>query len=244
MAFAKRYVLLLLLTFIPANAQKSTVSLQNSDQIQAAQFNDTAKKKLAPNYPYLAQFIVDRFNLQSNTGIGLDIGGGPGDLTIELCKRATSMYWIVADINPYYAHYFYERTIEYNLNDRATFIKADVHSLPFRDNYADVVVSRGSVQFWQDKEKAFTEILRVLKPGGAAMIGRGFSENLPLETAKAIRGHQGGKMPRYKPAETARELELILQKLNVNDYEIQLPHAEQNEVSYGFWILFKNPAVN
>jgi ubiquinone/menaquinone biosynthesis C-methylase UbiE len=243
MAFVKRSILLLLLyiLIIPANAQKSTTSLRNSAQSQAAQFNDTAKNKLAPNYPYLAQFIIDRFKLQSKTGIGLDIGGGPGDLTVELCKRTSSMYWIVADINPWYADYFYQRVKKNNLFDRAAFIQADVHSLPFRDNYADVVVSRGSVQFWQDKEKAFSEIIRVLKPGGAAIIGRGFSENLPLGIAHQIRAKQGGKMPSYNPAETAHELEIILQKLNVTDYEIQLPREDQKEVSYGFWILFKKP---
>ena len=241
MIHVKRYIILsLIIAFtFPAFAQKSNASLQNSDKNQAAQFNDTAKNKLAPNYPYLAQFIVDRFKLQSKTGIGLDIGGGPGDLTVELCKRTSSMYWIVADINPWYADYFYQRVKKHTLFDRAAFIQADVHSLPFRDNYADVVVSRGSVQFWQDKKKAFSEIIRVLKPGGAAIIGRGFSENLPMKVAKQIRAKQGGKMPNYNPVETARELEQILQKLNVTHYEIQLPREDQNEVSYGFWIMFK-----
>jgi len=37
-----------------------------------------------------------------------------------------------------------------------------------------LIVSRGSVFFWEDKTKAFKEIYRVLKPNGITYIGGGF----------------------------------------------------------------------
>jgi ubiquinone/menaquinone biosynthesis C-methylase UbiE len=46
--------------------------------------------------------------------------------------------------------------------------------MPFPDNFADLIVSRGSVFFWEDKVGAFEEIYRVLKPNGRTYIGGGF----------------------------------------------------------------------
>ena len=39
-------------------------------------------------------------------------------------------------------------------------------NLPVEDNWADVVISNGVINLCADKRKVFTEILRVLRPGG------------------------------------------------------------------------------
>ena len=53
-------------------------------------------------------------------------------------------------------------------------VLGDVHSIPFDDDSMDLVVSRGSVFFWSDRTRAFSECRRVLRPGGKAYIGGGF----------------------------------------------------------------------
>jgi SAM-dependent methyltransferase len=118
---------------------------------------------------------------------------------------------------------------------------ADAQALPFRDNYADVVVSRGSFPFWEDKRLGFAEVYRVLKPGGVAYIGRGFSENLPVETARTIRDRQkqGGKQgpPPYNVDETERELRSIMRSLKIKHYTIHRPQPPGSEgINYGIWI--------
>ena len=117
------------------------------------------------------------------------------------------------------------------------FVFADAHYLPFRDNYADVIVSRGSLQFWQDREQVFAEIYRVLKPGGHAFVGRGFSGNMPLEVAKQVRMKQGGG-PKYNPADTASELEGIMKNLGISNFEIIRPRMDQEQLNYGVWVVF------
>lgn len=47
---------------------------------------------------------------------------------------------------------------------------------PVGDEAFDLVVSRESYHFWQNLPTAFTEILRVMKPGGTAYIGGGGTE--------------------------------------------------------------------
>ena len=45
-------------------------------------------------------------------------------------------------------------------------IQGDVGNLPFEDSTFDVVLSMNGFHAFPDKEKAFDEVLRVLKPGG------------------------------------------------------------------------------
>jgi ubiquinone/menaquinone biosynthesis C-methylase UbiE len=199
-----------------------------------------SRKGLAPVYAPLAEQIVSDFSLSEKDDIGIDVGSGPGTLIVELCKR-TRMHWINADINPNYFANFYRLAEENDVGQQVSAIFADAHSLPFRDNYADIIVSRGSYHFWEDKVKAFGEIYRVLKPGAVAYIGRGFSRTLPVETAKKIRTRQGKKM-KYDVNEKAKELLNIMNKLGIKNYRIDIPKPAGSEnVNYGIWIEFHKP---
>ncbi|MEA4937123.1 MAG: arsenite methyltransferase [Paludibacter sp.] len=46
------------------------------------------------------------------------------------------------------------------------FVQGDIESMPFSDNGFDVIVSNCVLNLVPDKVKAFSEIIRVLKPGG------------------------------------------------------------------------------
>ena len=159
-------------------------------------------------------------------------------------RARTKLHWVNADINPHSFPYFYKQAEECGFGHRVSAIFADAHSLPFHDDYADIVVSRGSFHFWTDKVQAFSEIYRVLKPGAVAYIGRGFSENLPVETARQIRAKQRGKM-KYDAAKTADELHNIMTELEIRDYHIHRPQPPGSEkVNYGIWVEFHKPEAN
>ncbi|TVQ08556.1 MAG: methyltransferase domain-containing protein, partial [Bacteroidetes bacterium] len=46
------------------------------------------------------------------------------------------------------------------------FVAGDIEEMPLEDNQFDVVISNCVLNLVPDKDKAFAEILRVLKPGG------------------------------------------------------------------------------
>jgi SAM-dependent methyltransferase len=50
--------------------------------------------------------------------------------------------------------------------DNVQFIQGDIENLPLESNVADVVISNCVLNLVPDKAKAFSEIYRVLKPGG------------------------------------------------------------------------------
>ncbi|MDX9981491.1 MAG: class I SAM-dependent methyltransferase, partial [Lentisphaeria bacterium] len=166
----------------------STPSLPvGKEQAAAERMIRSSETTLAPVYAPLAEHLVAELALADRTGIGIDLGSGPGTLIVELCPRSPGMHWINADINPHFFAYFCRLAEKHGVAQQVSAVFADAQNLPFRDNYADVVVSRGTYHFWPDRAAGFREIHRILKPGGAAYIGRGFPPNLPAETARAIR---------------------------------------------------------
>ena len=203
----------------------------------ALQMIKASREVLAPVYAPLAEQIVADFDLDKKTGIGIDLGSGPGTLIVELCKR-TRLHWINADINPHFFPYFYKGAEKHGFGHRVSAIFADAHALPFRDNYADIIVSRGSFHSWENKVQAFREVYRVLKPGAVAYIGRGFPENLSVETAKKIRAKQCGKI-NYDLKKTANELRKAMNDLGIKEYRIHRPKpAVSEKVNYGIWVEF------
>ncbi len=199
-----------------------------------------SRDTLAPVYAPLAEQLAADLNLREKEGVGIDVGSGPGTLIVELCER-TKLHWVNADINPDFFPPFFEMASNRGFAGRVSAMFADVHDLPFHDNYADVIVSRGSFPFWENKTRGFREIYRVLKPGAVAYIGRGFSRNLPVKTAGAIRAKQGKKM-KYDRAEKAEELRKIMDTLGIRTFKIHEPSPPGSEdVNYGVWIEFHKP---
>ena len=54
--------------------------------------------------------------------------------------------------------------------ENVTFIEADAERLPFDDDSFDVVISNGVIDLIPDKDAVFSEIFRVLVPGGRIQI--------------------------------------------------------------------------
>ena len=192
-------------------------------------------------YSELADYLVRRFDLSEKTGVGIDIGGGPGDLIVHLAKRTRQYYWINADINTWCVRPFTVNTLKENIAHRTGFVFADACALPFRDNYADIAVSRGSYQFWPDLEKGMSEILRVLRSGGVAFVGRGVAPTMPeAEVRKLAKaGRIGG--PKYDPDKDAERFRDLMQKLGIPQFEVIRNIPEDPNLNYGVWLYFRKP---
>jgi ubiquinone/menaquinone biosynthesis C-methylase UbiE len=142
------------------------------DRQGALQMNEVAKTVFAPIYPVIARNALAVTGISS--GICLDLGSGPGMLAMAVAQEAPEMEVISFDFSGYARILAQENILEAGLSDRVRLAEGDVHAMPFEDGYANLVVSRGSLFFWEDLKGAFSEILRVLAPGGATYIGGGF----------------------------------------------------------------------
>ena len=216
----------------------------DADRARAAErMIQASRSRLAPVYAPLAEHLVAHLDLADAEGVGIDVGGGPGTLVVELATR-TRMHWVNADINPHFFAPLYRRAEAAGVAHRVSAVRADARRLPFRSDWARAVVSRGSFHFWggrDDRKRGLAEIYRVLAPGGVAYIGRGFSPNLPVETARRIRAGQGKTM-QYDRRELGRQLAGIMKELGIADYTVHLPDPPGAKgFHYGVWIEFRKP---
>lgn len=231
-----------LLPIAPAVRAAQPGGAREHTKADAERMIAAAEGTLAPVYAPLGEEIVERLGLAERPGVGIDLGSGPGTLIIELCRR-TRMHWINADINPHFFPYFFRKAEAAGCSGRVSAVRADACVLPFRDGFADVVVSRGSFQFWPDLGQGLAEVYRVLSPGGVAWIGRGFPERLPPEVAAGVREHQGKGM-KYDVDQTEQQLRDLLRALGIADYRIHRPRRDRpNGINYGLWLEFRKPAA-
>jgi ubiquinone/menaquinone biosynthesis C-methylase UbiE len=145
------------------------------DRDGALQMNDVAKTIFAPIYPVIAQNALSVTGI--SRGICLDLGSGPGMLAMAMARAAPEMKVISFDFSGAARAIAQENIDEACLGQRVTISRGDVHDMPFEDGCTDLIVSRGSLFFWEDLKGAFSEILRVLAPGGATYIGGGFGNS-------------------------------------------------------------------
>jgi SAM-dependent methyltransferase len=227
------------LAITPGQASESPPGPKNEPTREGAErMIRAAEGGLAPVYGPLAEEIVERLELADQEGVGIDVGSGPGTLILELCRH-TKLHWINADLNPHFFPYFFGKADAAGLSGRVSAIRVDACALPLREDLADVIVSRGSLQFWTDLRQGISEIQRVLKPGGVAYLGRGLPERMPLETARKLR-EERGEGPKYDPDQTEQQLREIMKSLGIEDYRIHRPRRNNPEgVNYGVWLQFR-----
>lgn len=123
-------------------------------------------------YESLAQQIIEDYGIVE--GRCLDVGTGRGMVGLEIAKRS-SLRLCLLDANGDVLVETEDNLRQQGMADRATVIRAAVENLPFIDDYFELIVSRGSIFFWNEVSRGLQEIHRVLKPGGVAFVGGGAS---------------------------------------------------------------------
>lgn len=199
----------------------------------ASEFDDIAQHIFFPIYAVIADDALKETGVCS--GRMLDLGCGGGHLGLHVLK-ATNMTGTFLDINPDAIDILEKRAAEWGVEQRVTALTGDVHSLTFADAAFDLIVSRGSFQFWKEPEKAYAEIYRVLAPGGRTYIGRGMGNG-------ALMAEIVPKMKKRSPdwpACTQRNGNGYQMK----DYErlltdMRIPHRLIDDEEKGTWIVIE-----
>ena len=196
----------------------------------------TKEHRFAGMYPLLAKEIIDKYGILE--GVCLDIGMGSAALSIELAK-ITDLEIIALDAEPEAIEIAKENCVMHSVPEgRIRFVWAAVEKMPLPEGRADLILSRGSIPFWADLVAAFSEIYRVLAPGGKAIVGCGFSHYQPLAQVKAMRPSWTpgilAERTRWKKGKTLVE---TLRRAAVETYEIL-------DDEYGTWVEITKPKEN
>lgn len=206
-------------------------------EINAAEFDKVARGAFAPIYPVIAGQIKEKTGICK--GICVDIGCGGGYLGLALAN-ITDLNVCLFDLLPEMQAIAESNIDARDLADRVTAVLGDVHQLPFADRSVDLLISRGSIFFWEDQAKALKEIYRVLAPGGRTFIGGGFgTPELKAQIMEKMRQQDPSWDSTLKNrigSTSVEHFSAVLEKAGVSDYTIDRSDA-------GMWIIMRRELV-
>ncbi len=100
----------------------------------------------------------------------LEIGPGPGYYGLEWLKRTNETTLTGLEISPAMIRLAEKNAIQYDLSTRVTYQEGNALKMPFSHETFDFAFSNGSLHEWENAGEVFSEIYRVLKCGGRAII--------------------------------------------------------------------------
>jgi ubiquinone/menaquinone biosynthesis C-methylase UbiE len=183
-------------------------------------FDAIVREVFAPIYPVIASQIVRQTRIAD--GVCLDAGCGTGALGRAIAQLGGFRVTFFDQSEPMLAlAQQYAETEE--IAARSSFVLGDIHAIPLPSESVDLVISRGSTFFWDDWERAYGEILRVLRRGGQAYIGGGFG-NAALREQIIVtmreRTPEWEKRAKDRSKKIRDELPEILERLRPASFEI------------------------
>ena len=100
----------------------------------------------------------------------LDLATGTADLAIALAKHTPQAHIIGMDISEKMLEIGKAKIVKQNLESQVEMRFGDAARLPFADNRFDTVTVAFGIRNFEDLDKGLSEISRVLKPSGRAVI--------------------------------------------------------------------------
>lgn len=150
---------------------------EESKSTQVRQMFDT----IAPAYDSLNRMmtfgidkrwrrIAMKYLAEHNPGLILDVATGTGDLPLLMEKMLSPQKITGIDLSEGMLDIARKKIREHNLNDVIEFFREDCLSLSFPDNNFDAVTVAFGVRNFEHLEQGYSEMYRVLKPGGVLIV--------------------------------------------------------------------------
>lgn len=179
-------------------------------------------------------------------GVWMDLGAGSGGVGLALA-RCTASTIVLLDPDSDALQTALKQAREFGLARRVAALQARVESIPLPDDCIDLAVSRGSIFFWEDRVQGLREVYRILRPGGAAMIGGGLGETYPEWARREFtrRRHEGVRRQgpdaygRFAEARSAETFRRLAEEAGWVDFEVVGDGAadpESPQAGLGIWL--------
>ncbi len=202
------------------------------------------QKPLPDQYATVAEDVLD--HVGDRGGVWLDVGSGPGGLGLALAERHSGIT-LLLDPNPGSLRKALDAAHARGLSSCVAAVIGTAEAPPLPDESVDVVVSRGSFFFWQDRAEGLRRLYRLLRPGGKAMIGGGLGSKYPAWAREAFIRRQRERMTDPAERETFREarspatFERLAREAGLRDFEVVGKgglDANDPDTGRGIWLRF------
>lgn len=206
-----------------------------------------SRPNLPDYYRTVAQDIVGYVDWKD--GMWMDIGCGSGELGLavaSVCKGSM----ILLDPNEQALKEAVRKAVERGLRNRVVPVGGTAESIPFPSGTVDVVFSRGSIFFWKDRPAGVSEVYRVLRPGGRAMLGGGLGRAYPdwarrefiRRRCEGARKQGGNALRSFQEVRSRDTFQRWAEEAGLADFEVvgepRLPENASN-APLGIWLRFQ-----
>jgi ubiquinone/menaquinone biosynthesis C-methylase UbiE len=195
----------------------------------AEKYDKFAKAVLIDLYKEIAGSVIKHLK----SGKILEIGPGPGYLSIEIAKLGNFQITGL-DISETMIEIARRNAQETGAD--VVFKLGDASDMPFKENTFDFIISSGSLHHWKEPVKVFNEVHRVLKTNGEALIGdlrKGASKEEVDRIAKKIDSFIMRWGLRHSLKETYSKDEII--EL-LSETEFKKGEVKENPIGLGIWL--------
>jgi len=156
----------------------------------------STRSRLPDPYPYIAADILEY--CRPRKGVWVDLGSGSGGVGFALATAknpaAAQSTIVLLDPDVQALSQGLEVARRKGLGHRVVAVVGKAESLPLPSDSVDLVVSRGSIFFWDDQVKGVADVYRVLRPGGEAIIGGGRGKSYPEWARREFSRRRHGNM--------------------------------------------------
>jgi ubiquinone/menaquinone biosynthesis C-methylase UbiE len=123
-----------------------------------------------PTLQYRHRYMLDmalNLTLPADARV-LDIGCGPGEMVLDLARHDWRIWGI--DIAAAMVDIAKEKVAQAKVHNEIHLATGDIEALDFEDQFFDLIICSGVVEYLPGDAKWMHEISRVLKPGGVLII--------------------------------------------------------------------------
>ncbi len=207
---------------------------------------ESAVRGLPDFYEHVARDVI-RY-CRPREGVWVDLGSGAGPVARALAHTSRSVLVLVDPDSRALSEALAEAEGS-GLQDRFAAVVGTAEHMPLADSSVDLVVSRGSVFFWQDRPAGLREARRILRPGGKAMIGGGLGSTYPRWARQEFIRRRRENVHREGPdavrafdeARSPRTFTKWARAAGLRDFEVKVEGAllaDDPRTGLGIWLLF------
>jgi len=206
------------------------------DEKNCKRFEDYMKKH-PELYEYLADIVKKNISRKNKNPYIVDLGVGPGLLSLELFKKLPDATIIGVDPSKEMLKLASRNNKDNNFETRI----GGITKIPVTNNLSDIVVSRFSLTYWDTPRVNFAEINRILKTKGKVVmefLNRDFPKWrlfwIKIRMYSKFAGHDTIKyhIDAYKTAYSIRSVKTLL-----TDSGFKILNTEGNEKHWKFVII-------
>jgi len=120
-------------------------------------------------YENLAKLVQKNLPQSPIKPLIVDLGGGPGLLSAEIQKLMSETNVVNLDVSIEMLEIAEKHAFKDDYRKFGVVLSIS-KNIPLKDDSVDIVVSRFSLPYWEQPKISFTEISRILKPGGRIIL--------------------------------------------------------------------------